>query len=124
MNIIKSFDRNINSYVLSFDLYNCNIKIACNESGTVDFANNYNVIIPQSIVDLSNAHKVKGNIVDSKSGETINNAQINVRKGKANNDGVIYKSLVVSSSNYEIELEKENILLRLRQKNMKPAILM
>lgn len=106
VNIIKSFDRNINSYVLSFDLYNCNIKIACNESGTVDFANNYNVIIPQSIVDLSNAHKVKGNIVDSKSGETINNAQINVRKGKANNDGVIYKSLVVSSSNYEIELEK------------------
>lgn len=105
VNLNKVYDRAINTYVLSFVLYNCEIKLACNESGEVDFSNNYNLIAPQAVVDLNNSSKVKGRIVDSQSGEEINNAQICIRKGKSVNNGTIFKNVTVTSSDYEIELE-------------------
>lgn len=117
VNINKSFDRSISSYIMFFTLNSCDIKIACDESGNIDFSNNYNVIIPHSVVELNNFQKVKGKIIDSKSGESINNAQISVRKGKSNNDGTVFKNISVTNADYQIELDKGDYTFEVSAEN-------
>lgn len=103
-NLNKSFDKSVNTYVLTFVINNCSMTVACDENGVVDYSNGYNVIAPPALMSGSGETNVSGSILDKSSKAAINNAEITIRSGLANKTGSILEHLSVDNGKYKVDL--------------------
>lgn len=102
---VQSFDKALNTYLLTFEYNGMNITLGCDKDGTVKGIDSYNKIVPKSGQKTTEKVESTGKIIDVTTGKSVDNVTIKFHAGKDNKNGEVAATETANSGTYSVELE-------------------
>lgn len=101
----KSYEKEMDRYVVSFLCGGCNVMIESDENGNVLSRNAWNKVIPVKAEAEEESFSVEGEVIDATTGDGVSGALVSVRAGSEKTGKALAEVTTESDGSYAVDLE-------------------
>lgn len=102
---ILPYDKDLGTYLISFELNNMQIKVACDKDGTISKSDSYSEIIPQKAEAANTVSSLNGKMVNADDNSNVKNVTLKFRAGTNAKSGEVVETVNSADGTFYVELE-------------------